>query len=168
MKTFKNSLFTLLILTFSINAQAQEKSTVRTSLNGVYANDFREGGINVNFEYFFSDKFSAATGWTYFFVGGDGNFSQSNIEGRYYFVKKPIQVYAMGGFGIFRRTYRDNEKAVTRGLSGGLGAVVAITDRLGFNVQAKYSDAARSFIQQGGITYNIRKWKGRPDWHLVT
>jgi len=156
MKTIKNSLFILLFFTLAYNAQAQEKGTARVSVNGLYHGDFREGGININYEYFLSQKFSGAAGWSYFFVGGDGNFSQSNIEGRYYLIKKPVQIYAMGGFAVFRRKFRSDEKVTTKGLSGGLGAVVPITGRFGFNVQAKYSDAARSFIYQGGLAYSIR------------
>lgn len=101
MKTVKFLIFTLFLITSAQQVHAQDKGSIRASVDGLYVRGLREGGINLGAEYFISPKLSAAPSYSYFFVGGDGSHSQINLDARYYFVKGPIQLYALGGLAGF-------------------------------------------------------------------
>ena len=160
MTKIKNSIFTLLLLVLAVQAQAQDKGTIRASVDFLYAEAIREPGINLGAEYFVTDKISAAPNYTIFFVEGDGRFSQTNIDARYYLLKGPLQVYALAGYASFRVSGDAGPVRVAVSDSGfnvGSGVVVPLPGPIDLNAQIKYSTPIDGQVTfQGGITYTFK------------
>ena len=157
MKTLKTSLFSLLLLTFAFQSQAQEKGTLRAFIDGIYARNLREGGLGIGFDYFLGSRLSVAPSVSHILVGGNGEHVLVSADMRYYFMKGRAQMYVMGGLSRFYETISIKRSRSRRSVNTGLGAVFPLRGRIGFNVQASYSVPIDSFVYQGGLTYNIRR-----------
>lgn len=160
MKKIKNSILVALLLTFAFQAQAQDKGTIRASGSLLYGQEVEEAGFNLGGEYFITDKISAAPSFTFFFVEGQGDLTQLNLDGRYYFFKKAIQIYALAGYASLRASADIGFGRVSvsnGGVNIGAGAVIPVGDRLGVNLQIKHSTPGSGQMAfQGGVVYRFK------------
>ena len=88
------------VLAGLVSVQAQDAGSVRANLDFAYDTDIEELGLNFGAEYFITDKITAAPNYTIFFVDDPVDFSALNIDGRYYFLNSPVQVYGLFGFAL--------------------------------------------------------------------
>lgn len=145
-----------LLFTGLLAAQAQDAGSVRVNLDFAFDTDIEELGLNFGGEYFITEKITAAPNYTIFFVDGPVDFSALNIDGRYYFLDSPVQVYGVFGFALrfIDVGIADDSDG---GLNFGAGVFVPLGGRFSIHSQLKYTtpyDGALVF--QGGIAYRIK------------
>ena len=160
MRKIKNSLFIFLLVAFAAQAQAQDKGTIRASLDVLYGEGASEAGFNLGGEYLITSKVSAAPSYTFYFVEGEGDLTQINIDARYYLMNGPVQLYALGGYASLRASADAGPVRITvsdGGFNFGGGVIVPLPGRLDLNAQIKYSTPGDGqAVFQGGITYTFK------------
>ena len=132
-------------------------------------------GLNIGAEYFILDDISASASYTRFFrssfnpIAGNEvsrSLNSINLDGRYYFIKSPTELYGIAGISIAstsvetRLTFFGVPQTTTSsdsevGINLGVGANWSITDDLGANVQVIYNTPLEQPIFQIGVFYRI-------------
>lgn len=182
-------------------AVAQEQATVvqeptTTSINGKGQGHLRLGaglaygseagmsedgsgrggvGINLNGEYFFNEKISAAPSFTYF-LKSEAEFygmkmsaqaSSLNLDGRYYFANNNgLSFYGLAGLTVaFAKVTMDDEGNYGMGQSSssdnkagvnlGAGLTYPLQNNLDLNAQVKYNTPLEQIVIQAGISFPI-------------
>jgi hypothetical protein len=155
----------LLLLTFlifgSFNVlQAQEQGDSRLHVLGQYGLRLDEPGIGLGWEYFFAPKFGLMPSYTQIFpaVGRASNFS---ADLRYYLSEGKSQVYVVSGYSLTSENSQPETAGTKRNLSGanvGVGAVVPITDWVGFSTEFKFqSQGMQQTFFRFGLQFPLGK-----------
>ena len=108
-----------------------------------YGTEIEELGINIRFNYGFTEKIEGTANVTFWLVGEEGiNFTTINLDAHYYFLdNEKFNVYGIGGLNIARTKIEflgvsasDSEY----GLNVGAGIDLGLSDALGFFGEVKY------------------------------
>lgn len=150
------------------NASAQAQGDIRVTVAGLLGtesaiDDNGEAkmgfGLNVGGEYFVSDAISAGASYDMFFkseVGGASvNYSSINIDGRYYFGE---MFYGLAGLSLAKATSEFSGFKVSANETGaniGAGAIFAMGDSAGINVQVKYNTPLEQIVGQVGVSFSF-------------
>ncbi len=156
-------LFIIAALAISM-VNAQEAGTIRINAGVAYESELEEIGINVGGEYLITDAISIAPSYSFFFLEDPFNYSNINIDGRYYFTTDGPYIYGLLGlvsanfsgelFSPFLGTVEFDDSEA--GLNIGGGAIFPISESLGAHAQIKYTtpfDGA--LVVQGGLVFSL-------------
>jgi opacity protein-like surface antigen len=183
----KNRFLILIILAVVLgqaNVWAQEKGKFRIGVSGAMGtqsalND--AGNNNVGFgvtftgDYFASNAFNAALGYTFFFKSSfsspalsiDLESSTIDLDGKYYFLNEGVGVYGLLGFSLgFVKTETTIDLGIgpggtsslsetKYGMNMGVGADYYLSDRLFLNTQVKYNLALEQIAINLGVGFSL-------------
>lgn len=161
MLKFKKLSLIVFMLAAATQLNAQDKGSIRLNGGFAYGEGVEELGFNVGGEFFITNKLSGAPSLTYFFVEG-GDVTQFNVDARYYLLKGPVQLYALGGYANFRVS-TDLGGGFGRisvsdgGLNLGAGVVLPLGGKFGLHGQVKYATPADGqVLAQAGVTFRLK------------
>lgn len=175
MKNFVSIFAFVLIFAFSSQVMAQDQGQIR--IGGSLALGSKAGindtgnklgvGINVGGDYFVIDNLSAGLSYTYFFnssytINGidiSQRISSVNIDGKYYFLNDPVNVYGLLGLSIASATVKVNGTSSSSsevGINLGAGVDYPINDKLSLNGQLKYNSPFEQLEINLGVFYTIK------------
>ncbi len=145
MKNLLKVLLFVMILCVITEANAQTKVG-----GGVfYASKLENVGISVNGNYFFSDNFSAAPSFTYFFEKDNLNWSMLDLDVNYHFAELDFAtVYGVGGLNV---TFVEvlGYTGSNTGLNLGLGLAMPLSDAMTLCPEIKYTLGDGDFFRIG-------------------
>lgn len=139
-------IFSVLIISFLVLAplqsQAQDKGDIRASASLVGVRFDEALGFSLGGEYFLTNRLSTAANLLYVEESLFFSVKESLLGAdlRYYFVKKRLNVYALSGYGYYRRRTEAPTAEVTRrynSVSLGGGVQYGISDRWSVEFNAK-------------------------------
>ena len=175
----KTNLTIILVAFFcTFTAQAQEQGVFKFdgglaygSKSGTNNNFDDEGklGWSIGAEYFFSDIVSGHIGYTRFSKSSldfsgiatiDIWLTTVDFDLRYYFSSDATLIYGLVGFSsVTAHAEIDGEKASEgeNGFNAGLGAIIPMSDKVGFNLQGKWHKLpdAGQFVANAGISFRV-------------
>lgn len=175
MKNVVSILAFVLVLSFSSQIMAQDQGQIR--LGGSLALGSKAGindtgnklGVGINFggDYFIIDNLSAGLSYSYFFKSSytintieiSQRISSVNIDGKYYFLNDPINVYGLLGFSVLSVTAGINgttSSSSELGINLGAGVDYPLSDKLSLNGQLKFNSPFEQLVINLGVFYTLK------------
>ncbi|WP_158838018.1 hypothetical protein [Polaribacter sp. L3A8] len=113
-------------------------------------------GINVGFEYLFTDVIAAAPSLSYYFIEGVTS-AILNIDGRYYFRGyKKLIYFGLAGISLSSYKIHDGLTLNDTGISIGGGLIYGVSENLGLIAQLKYGSVNSGALEpMVGVNFNF-------------
>lgn len=153
----KKILTVVILLLVVITAEAQYKGQWRAIHAYEIPGDTPFLGMNFTAEYFPSNYFSIAPGFT-FFTPATGNARGFDINARYYLTEKEREWYVTAGYGFYRRVFEFNPQGRFdfNSLNLGAGGMIKLSDEIGINPEVRFQAFGRNaLVFKLGVVYFI-------------
>lgn len=162
---------TVLTVCFSLTTQAQD-SKIMAGAGLTYATDISTMGISAKGVYLASDTWELAPAFTYYFKKNNVNWSTLDFDAHYVFsADESMTFYGIGGLNVTFWKFKMDGVSELDGLFGGsgfdasgsdigvnigVGSRFAISDKMYFNADLKYTIGNANYLSAGvGVLYHF-------------